>query len=194
MTSEGKNSRLPPPAFPPGTRKKVHKNSMSPLKPSVGADAGNVAFISPDDPMPPRSDKVAKAFISPDDPMPARSARPSRGFISPEDPIPPRRDKTEPDEEGVVTGMGFDAHMEPEELVAGGDPYVMEVAKAVRKLSEALNRKGEAGLRASRGISRFEATLRAYCVGYLAGRRAEDEDEHSELVRRVQPKAEPLDF
>jgi hypothetical protein len=194
MTSERKNSRLPPPAFPPGMRRKVHKNSMSPLKPSAGADAGNVAFISPDDPMPPRSDKVAKAFISPDDPMPARSARPSRGFISPEDPIPPRRDKTEPDEEGVVTGMGFDAHMEPEELVAGGDPYVMEVAKAVRKLSEALERKGEAGLRASRGMSRLEATLRAYCVGYLAGRRAEDEDEHSELVRRVQPKAEPLDF
>jgi hypothetical protein len=101
---------------------------------------------------------------------------------------------TEPGEEGVVTGMGFDAHMEPEELVTGGDPHVMEVVEAVRKLSDALKRKGEAGLRAAPGMRRFEATLRAYCVGYIAGRRAEDEDEHSEMVRRVQPKAEPLDF
>lgn len=193
MTSEGKSSRLPPPAFPPGTRKKVHKNSTSPLKASAGADADSVTFISPDDPMPPRSDKVAKAFISPDDPMPARSARPSP-FISPGDPIPPRRAKSESDEEGVVTGMGFDAHMDPDELVTRGDPHVLEVLDAVRKLSDALTRKGEAGLRASPGMSRFEATLRAYCVGYLAGRRAEDEGEHSEMVRRVQPKAEPLEY
>jgi hypothetical protein len=41
-------------------------------------------------------------------------------------------------------------------------------------LAESLNRKGEAGLRANLEMSRFEATLRSYCVGYLAGRRAED--------------------
>jgi hypothetical protein len=46
--------------------------------------------------------------------------------------------------------------------------------EAVSKLAESLNRKGEAGLRANLEMSRFEATLRSYCVGYLAGRRAED--------------------
>jgi hypothetical protein len=193
MSSERKNSRLPPPAFPPGTRKKVHKNSTSPLKPSAGRGADDNAFISPDDPMPARNDKVAKAFISPDDPMPRRSEMPSP-FISPGDPVPSRGDVSELEEEGVVTGMSFDAHLEPEELVTGGDPHVMEVVEAVRKLADALKRKGEAGLRAAPGMSRFEATLRAYCIGYLAGRRAEDEGEHSEMVRRVQPKAEPPDF
>ena len=175
MSSERKNSRLPPPAFPPGARKHVHRNSTSPKKLSdTGADSD--AFISPDDPLPPRSDKRTKAFISPDDPM------------------PPRAEHHEPEDEGVVTGMGFDAHMDPEELVTGGDPHVMEVMEAVRKLSDALKRKGEAGLRASPGMSRFEGTLRAYCVGYLAGRRAEDEAERSEMGRRVQPKAEAPDF
>jgi hypothetical protein len=94
----------------------------------------------------------------------------------------------------VVTGMGMDAHLEPEELVTGGDPHVMELVGAIRKLADAVKRKGEAGLRATTGMSRFEATLRAYCVGYLAGRRAEDEEERSEMGRRVQPRAEEPDF
>jgi hypothetical protein len=32
-------------------------------------------------------------------------------------------------------------------------------------------------------MSRFEATLRAYCVGYLAGLRAEDEVEAGEHAK-----------
>jgi hypothetical protein len=43
-------------------------------------------------------------------------------------------------------------------------------------------------------MSRFEATLRAYCVGYLAGRRAEDEAEASDMTRRVQPKGGQPEF
>ncbi len=173
MSSERKNSRLPPPAFPPGTRKHVHRNSTSPKK---GAAADADPFISPDEPIPPRSDAVAGAFISPDDPIPARAQG------------------GEPEAEGVVTGIGFDAHLDPEELVTGGDPYVLEVVDAVRKLADALKRKGEAGLRALPGMSRFEATLRSYCVGYLAGRRAEDEAERLDVSLRTQPKAEPPTF
>ena len=194
MSSERKNSRLPPPAFPPGTRKKVHKNSTGPSKASENAHLDGGAFISPDDPLPPRTDKLAGAFISPDDPLPPRSDKVAGALISPEDPFPPRRESPQPEDEGVVTGMGLDAHLEPAELVSAGDPYVMEVTHAVRKLADALRRKGEAGLRASPGMSRFEATLRAYCVGYIAGRRAEDEEERSEMGRRVQPKAEGSDF
>jgi hypothetical protein len=70
----------------------------------------------------------------------------------------------------------------------------MEVVEAVRKLAEALGRKGEAGLRTTPSMSRFEATLRAYCVGYLAGRRAEDEAERTEAATRVQPKDERPDL
>ena len=55
--------------------------------------------------------------------------------------------------------------------------HVMEVMGAVAKLADALQRKGEAGLRSSPDMSRFEATMRSYCVGYLAGRRAEDPPE-----------------
>lgn len=108
-----------------------------------------------------RPDSVFDAFISPDDPMPVR--------------------KTETEEEGVVTGMSSDPHMDPEELVTGGDPHVLELTGAIGRLAEALKRKGEAGLRTSPYMTRFEATLRSYCVGYLAGRRAEDSAEAGEF-------------
>ena len=175
MSDETKDPRLPPPAFPPGSRRHVHTNSDSPAENATRPSGGTPdVFISPDDPLPPRKDSVDEAFISPDDPLPVR--RPDAvfdAFISPDDPLPPRM-QLEP-EEGIVTGMGDDAHMDPNELSAGGDPHVLEVAGAVERLAAALKKKGEAGLKATPQMSRFEATLRAYCVGYIAGRRAEDE-------------------
>ena len=78
-------------------------------------------------------------------------------------------------EGGVVTGMGMDEHVEAEELASGGDPYVMDMVQKVGKLAEAIRTKGEAGLRSTPEMDKFEATLRGYCVGYLAGRRAEDD-------------------
>jgi hypothetical protein len=179
-----KGGRLPPPAFPPGSRKQAVKSAApAPARPKPASE--DDAFISPDDPIPARADKVASAFILPDDPIPER--RPDAmqsAFISPEDPIPKReplgvrRTMGKPEEaEGVVTGIGSDAHMDRGELAAAGDPHVMELIEAVGKLAQALRRKGEAGLRTSPEMTRFDATLRAYCVGYLAGRRAEAEPE-----------------
>jgi hypothetical protein len=45
----------------------------------------------------------------------------------------------------------------------------------VGKLAEALRRKGEAGLQTLPGMTSFEGTLRAYCVGYLRGLHAKDD-------------------
>ncbi|MDH3207301.1 MAG: hypothetical protein OEO79_11850 [Gemmatimonadota bacterium] len=175
MSDEKKDTRLPPPAFPPGNRKHRHVNSVKPATPAVITnEPGEASFIFPDDPIPPRRDPVGGAFISPDDPMPER--RPDAvfdAFISPDDPIPMRQDMDE-EEEGVVTGMGSDPHMDPAELVSGGDPHVIELIGAVGRLAEALKRQGEAGLKTSTYMTRFEATLRSYCVGYLVGRRADD--------------------
>jgi len=198
MSSERKNSRLPPPAFPPGTRRQAHRNSTGPRKPSAEA-SGHDELISPDDPLPPR-DKLADAFISPDEPLPPRRAQSATGLVAPDEKLPVLDPETDmafvdvDDDEGVVTGIGFDPHLDPSELVAGGDPHVMEVSEAVRKLARALEQRGEVGLRATPGMGRFDATLRAYCVGYIAGRRAEDEEDLSEMSRRVRPKAEPPDF
>lgn len=182
--NNNKGGRLPPPAFPPGSRRKVFKNSTAPAPQATPAPgAPDEAFILPDDPIPARSDKVASAFILPDDPIPERRPDAMKSaFISPEDPIPKRealgvrRTMGKP-EEGVVMGIGSNAHMDQGELAAAGDPYVMELTEAVGKLAQALKRKGEAGLRTSADMGRFDATLRAYCVGYLAGRRAEAQPE-----------------
>lgn len=154
--------RLPPPAFPPGMKRVAMRR-----KPAAGADDLSSAFISPDDPMPDRSGSVPDdAFISPDEPI-QRHAPPK--------PVGLKEEDFDPDEV-VVTGIGDDAHLAPEELALGFDPHVLEVVDKVGKLAEALKRRGEAGLRSTPDMSRFEATLRSYCVGYLAGRRAEEEE------------------
>jgi len=190
MNDDSSGSRLPPPAFPPGSRKHVSNNNSGHV---VSSDLGG-AFISPDEPIPARDHSVEDAIISPDDPIPARvdpvvkATLPSDGssgaFISPDESIPPRDTvSTGPGgvprfetEGGVVTGMGMDDHTDADELASAGDPYVMDLVQKVGKLAEALRSKGEAGLRSAPGMDKFETTLRGYCVGYLAGRRAEDED------------------
>lgn len=57
---------------------------------------------------------------------------------------------------------------------AGLDPHVAELSGRVAALGEALRSDGEAALRVEPGMDRFDATLRAYCVGYLASRRRGD--------------------
>lgn len=171
MSENTNESRLPPPAFPPGMRRHVHRNSGGAEAQETQEEAAD-AFISPDAPLPERgqgggTSPLGGAFISPDEPIPERKIELAEEFQSATSGI-------DPDDEGVVVGMDLDPHLEVEEVVSGGDPHVMELMEAVGKLSDALRRKGEAGLRAAPGMSRFEATLRSYCVGYLAGRRAED--------------------
>jgi len=127
------------------------------------------------------SDDLTSAIILPDDPIPDRAGNvPEGAFISPDEPIhrfatPLGVEDLDPGEV-VVTGIGDDAHLDADELALGFDPYVLEVVEKVGALAEALKRRGEAGLKATPEMTRFEATLRSYIVGYLAGRRAADEE------------------
>ena len=119
----------------------------------------------------------AEVFISPDEPIVRSSSRIAPGaFISPDEPMPQRgqsSDNAMDDEEGVVTGIGDDPHLELEDLTVTlhSDPAVADLVVKVGRLAEALRDRGEAGLRTTPDMNRFEATLRAYCVGYLAGQR-----------------------
>ncbi len=51
------------------------------------------------------------------------------------------------------------------------DPHVEAVVALVRRLADDLEAHGETALAADAEVSPFEATLRAYCVGYLEGLR-----------------------
>jgi len=76
--------------------------------------------------------------------------------------------------EVAVTGMGNDPHVVAHPgLEPYDDPHVAELASALERLRAGLASRGEAALKVEPEMSRFEATLRAYCVGYLAGRRAQ---------------------
>ncbi len=193
----GQRPPLPPPAFPPGSRRHQAARAAS-----LGGRGVDAAFILPDDPMPGRvrpqvDDGEAHAAPEAGD-IDAEAGgfedvgtttAPEAGdidagggaFISPDDPLP-SRDRTVPwleltadqMEDVVVTGMGDDAHLDPEELSAGGDFDVMMLTEKIAKLAESLKRKGEAGLRSKPDMDRFDVTLRAYCVGYLAGRRSDE--------------------
>lgn len=192
------SAQLPPPAFPPGQRRVQLRRQMEPS--DSGSEDTNAAFTSPDAPIRERAAGFEDAFISPDDPIPLRTSDFESALISPDDPIPERAalsvgrtpesdapgagrfSTTEASgpaahvDEGVATGIGSDAHLDPAELSLGGDPFLGEVVDAVHKLAAALQRRGESGLRATPEMTRLEAQLRAYCVGYLAGRRAEDQE------------------
>ena len=153
--------RLPPPAFPPGSRS-THRRSVQLNEPG-GEEAGvpDEAFISPDEPIVRTGTRMASdAFISPDDPIAHRA------------PID-TGDEVMSFDEGTVTGIGDDAHLGREELALTrySDEHVAEIVRRVGRLADALRDRGEAGLKTTPDMSRFEATLRAYCVGYLAAQR-----------------------
>lgn len=178
MSENNKGGRLPPPAFPPGTRKHTRRAAPSgeEITPKEGVDE---AFIAHDEPMPERRDAVERAFISPDEPMPERGPGVGDAFISPDEPMPIREEARGANDaaadEGVVTGMGLDPRVEARDLMSGADPHLGALVEAVGRFAEALKRKGEAGLRTTPEMTRFEATMRSYCVGYLRGRRVEEE-------------------
>lgn len=168
MSENSNDRRLPPPAFPPGKRRHSYRNSQGTH--SDDTRSSSDGYISPDDPLPPRADPIRSAFISPDDPFPERTLDLAEGAHA----LTPMDSEEEEDEEGQVVGMDLSPHLDQAEGVPRGDPHIMEVVEAVSKLAEALRRRGESGLRSTPAMSRFEATLRAYCVGYIAGRRAEE--------------------
>lgn len=176
MSDDNKGSRLPPPAFPPGSRKHLNSNH------AASADELGDGFISPDEPLPERDHTVEEAFISPDEPLPERSDDDVEATFTPDPPAPRSEPMTDADglpqfetEGGVVTGMDMDDHTDPEDLMAALDPHLADLVHKVDKLAAALKSKGEAGLRTAPDMDKFESTLRGYCVGYLAGRRAEDD-------------------
>lgn len=162
MSDSANDSRLPPPAFPPGTRRRLNYTPPKTAKPGEAQ-----AFISPDDPMPERGSRaeaLGPAFISPDEPIPERKIELADEF----------KDGGDADEEGQVVGMDLNPHLDPSVMAAGGDPHVFEVFSIVERLAAALLMRGEPGLRMTDEMSGLETTLRACCAGYLAGRRAED--------------------
>lgn len=161
--SEGANERrLPPPAFPPGARRHAVRT------PPSGPNDEN-PYILPDAPLPPRTERSRDfdgALISPDEPIPERRIELVEEFQD--------QMAFDPDEEGVVVGMDLEPDLDPTEALAGGDPYLMEVIETIDRIAASVRRKGESGLRVRADMPRFEATLRAYCVGYLVGRRVEE--------------------
>ena len=145
-------------------------------------DGGQVpeeAFIDPDEPIVRAGTRISDdAFFDPDDPI-VRKAPPRK----PEDfeevvgSVPGEEGEDEVDEV-VVTGIGNDPHLGDPEVAAlekYGDPHVVRLVEMVGTLADNLRDRGEAGLKTTSGMARFEATLRAYCVGYLAGKREADD-------------------
>ena len=160
--------RLPPPAFPPGQRSAHRRNVRLSDAGQAGGEEGvpDDAFISPDDPIVRTGTRIASdAFISPDEPIARR------------DPLDTGDDDLGADE-GMVTGIGDDAHLGRRELAltSYADEHVADIVMKVGRLADALRERGEAGLKTTPDMSRFEATMRAYCVGYLAAQRDAGKD------------------
>ena len=150
-------NRLPPPAFPPHQHIQPRRNHRR------SAEATETGGGVPDD-----------AFISPDEPIVRSGFRfAQEAFISPDEPLPPRGAEHVDTDEVVVTGIGDDPHLGPEDLgpARHEDPIVADLALRVGRFADGLRDRGEAALRTTVDMKSFETTLRAYCVGYLAAQR-----------------------
>ena len=185
------HERLPPPMFPPGSRRRRVRRppTPSPAPEDDVAGAGGIpddAFISPDEPIQGGTGQEREAGTSPvaEDANLAESA-----FISPDEPIvrtsvphaPEDYEEViggwDEDEDVLVTGIGDDPHLSDEDIQAiesFGDSHVADLFKALDRLTDAVRAKGEGGLKSTSDMTPFEISLRAYCVGYLAGRREEE--------------------
>jgi hypothetical protein len=170
---------LPPPVFPPGghrlqMRHRVvadrdrgtredHSFTWSDASIMWGPAGLDGAIIFPDDPIPPRAGGEPAPGVT----AALEGMAGIRGGAS---------DEEVNIDDVVVTGIGDDRHLSSAELAYGWDPHMADLVETVKKLAAALDRRGEGGLRTTPGMSRLEAQLRGYCVGFLAGRRAGDPD------------------
>jgi hypothetical protein len=143
--------RLPPPAFPPGTRR------------SRTAWAGSGSAAGPED-------LPEGVLISPDEPIRRiGEGFPEGAFISPDDPI----DTDQEEVEGEVTGIG---NYDPEPYRPAGrvganprDPE--QIASVLEGLARGLRENGSAALAPEAYLSPFESALRGFLGGYLVGGR-----------------------
>ena len=73
--------------------------------------------------------------------------------------------------------MDLDTHVAARKRAAAVlsryDPNVVDLTDAVQRLGEALARHGEVALQTGPSMNALDHTLRVFCSGYLAGRRAE---------------------
>jgi hypothetical protein len=105
------------------------------------------------------------AFIMPDEPIRRSEPAPAQARSAP----------PEPEEPVTVGGIGERPTLAGGDFAlaapAEGDPHVAEVVRVVKRLADGLAAHGEAALRSTPDMTPFEATLRAYCVGFLAAER-----------------------
>lgn len=147
--------RLPPPAFPPGSRRSsVPRPRSTPdaESPAAGGD---------------ESDLPDEALISPDDPI-RKEGRgiPDDAFISPDDPlVPANRDE----EEGTVTGMGEFLESPGGKALQDEKPSIHELPYLLNHLAERINESGESALEVHAEMGRFQAALRSFLKGFLEG-------------------------
>jgi hypothetical protein len=144
--------RLPPPVFPPGTRR-THTRPSGAGTASGAQGFPNGALISPDGPI----RRIGEGF-------------PEGAFISPDDPI----DTGGADEEveGEVTGMGtYDPEAYRGVGRAGANPRDPDqMASILEELARGLRGQGSAALAQDAYSSPFESALRGFLGGYLVSR------------------------
>jgi hypothetical protein len=176
--------------FPPGERRRPLTRSATP---GVNGTEGvpEDAFIMPDEPLPREDEPSADdAFFEPEAWNSAKAAElADEAFIDPDTPIVRSEPPNTPDDfervvsgrtplmldSVMITGIGDDAHLGDDDLVPddGVEGHVRDLARYVERLGDALRLRGEAGLRTTPDMTGFEATLRAFCLGYLTRVREE---------------------
>ncbi|MFP3948405.1 MAG: hypothetical protein ACLFWG_06725 [Longimicrobiales bacterium] len=152
--------RLPPPAFPPGARRRSIRRRAVTESPGSPAPTGSER-AGPEFPR--------DALISPDEPIRKKGRGiPDEAFISPDDPLVP----VVRDQEGQVTGMSVLTSSRAESGPGRSvKPTVHELPYLLGQLAENLQESGEKALEVRSDMGHFQAALRSFLKGYLEGSR-----------------------
>lgn len=148
------DTSLPPPAFPPGARRREVAERVSNPAPTSDGEEKEIP---------------GGAFISPDDPIRTKARGiPDAAFISPDDPLVP----VQRNEEGQVTGLGLLANPSSEPVsFRRQTPSIHELPYLLDQLAEHLHESGERALEVHAEMGHFQAALRSFLRGYLEGGR-----------------------
>lgn len=152
--------RLPPPAFPPGSRRaSAPRKRVDVAGAEESPDDAGEGEELPDD-----------AFISPDEPI-RKEARgiPDDAFISPDDPFTPKA--TAGSDEGQVTSMGEQISTRTPTAAKRRSeaPSIHELPYLLDRVAEQINDTGREALNVHGEMGHFEAALKSFLRGYLQG-------------------------
>ena len=158
---------LPPPAFPSRQGGRPDREGASSPRRTSGPSPRGRRDGGPASPQSTSGDVANDDFlISPDEPLPPRSEVESEASVA-----------TGIDNDPHLSVFGEERaaedEPEPDPVIWWEEPGIADLISVLEGMAKGLRDQGLEGIRITPGMSRAESTLRSYCLGYLTAQAEE---------------------